>query len=415
MGITVVEVITSGPKGDAGTPGTSTEAGGTVGQVLRKVSNNDFDADWGDVAAAEVTFTSVAGLTSDNVQSGIDEVNTSVDALIDANRYVDKASVNMVGIVTEGLYIVDTGLPNGWLTGTLEVLKTKDSTLVTQILEDDASGVVVRRTSTLGTGNDWTAWVESVKSARITTNTLEIAAIENATKYTLDINIDVNTIVTEGLHIVNNYIPSSLPSGVSSDLELVVNKYSNELTYPNKIVQTLTDVTTGVVYVRSANDDNSPVWSVWSVKIKYTNITTLGSLKNATVPSSLSADLVNSTAMTNYSSSITSNNTVNISAGTITIDNTGTYRLNIAIEMTFDAIGSAEKTLAVDLEDMTATSTIATATRYIPANGTHLEVVYNNVVNLTANHHYALALRSEEALTTVTLTPSTFDIESIVY
>ena len=415
MGITVVEVITSGPKGDAGTPGTSTEVGGTTGQVLRKVSNNDFDADWGYVDATEVTFTSATELSSSNVRDGIDEVNTTASTLVDASRYVDKSSVNILGIVTEGLYIVDTGLPNEWLTGTLEVLKTKGSTLVTQILQDASSGLKVTRTSSSGTGGDWTNWSETLESARITSNAANIATIDEGVKYTLSIDTDVNTIVTEGLHIVNNYIPSSLPDNVSSNLELVVTRYSNEPTYPNKITQTLTDITSGIVYTRSSNDYTNPVWFNWNIKLTYNNPSLVVNLIDAALPTSVPADLTNSTGITGYSSSVNNGLSIDKDSGTITATSTGIYRYNIELEMLFDAIGDAEKTIIVDLVDTTASTVIKENTRYIPANATHIEITHNSIVSLIAGHSYKVEIKSEAALTTLSFTSSIFDIESVLY
>ena len=415
MGITVVEVITSGPKGDAGTPGTSTEVGGTTGQVLRKVSNNDFDADWGYVDATEVTFTSATELSSSNVRDGIDEVNTTASTLVDASRYVDKSSVNILGIVTEGLYIVDTGLPNEWLTGTLEVLKTKGSTLVTQILQDASSGLKVTRTSSSGTGGDWTNWSETLESARITSNAANIATIDEGVKYTLSIDTDVNTIVTEGLHIVNNYIPSSLPDNVSSNLELVVTRYSNEPTYPNKITQTLTDITSGIVYTRSSNDYTNPVWFNWNIKLTYNNPSLVVNLIDAALPTSVPADLTNSTGITGYSSSVNNGLSIDKDSGTITATSTGIYRYNIELEMLFDAIGDAEKTMIVDLVDTTASTVIKENTRYIPANATHIEITHNSIVSLIAGHSYKVEIKSEAALTTLSFTSSIFDIESVLY
>ena len=415
MGITVVEVITSGPKGDAGTPGTSTEVGGTTGQVLRKVSNNDFDADWGYVDATEVTFTSATELSSSNVRDGIDEVNTTASTLVDASRYVDKSSVNILGIVTEGLYIVDTGLPNEWLTGTLEVLKTKGSTLVTQILQDASSGLKVTRTSSSGTGGDWTNWSETLESARVTSNAANIATIDEGVKYTLSIDTDVNTIVTEGLHIVNNYIPSSLPDNVSSNLELVVTRYSNEPTYPNKITQTLTDITSGIVYTRSSNDYTNPVWFNWNIKLTYNNPSLVGNLIDAALPTSVPADLTNSTGITGYSSSVNNGLSIDKDSGTITATSTGIYRYNIELEMLFDAIGDAEKTMIVDLVDTTASTVIKENTRYIPANATHIEITHNSIVSLIAGHSYKVEIKSEAELTTLSFTSSIFDIESVLY
>ena len=415
MGITVVEVITSGPKGDAGTPGTSTEVGGTTGQVLRKVSNNDFDADWGYVDATEVTFTSATELSSSNVRDGIDEVNTTASTLVDAGRYADKSSVDIFGIVTEGLYIVDTGLPNEWLTGTLEVLKTKGSTLVTQILQDASSGLKVTRTSSSGTGGDWTNWSETLESARITSNAANIATIDEGVKYTLSIDTDVNTIVTEGLHIVNNYIPSSLPDNVSSNLELLVTRYSNEPTYPNKITQTLTDITSGIVYTRSSNDYTNPVWFNWNIKLTYNNPSLVVNLIDAALPTSVPADLTNSTGITGYSSSVNNGLSIDKDSGTITATSTGIYRYNIELEMLFDAIGDAEKTMIVDLVDTTASTVIKENTRYILANATHIEITHNSIVSLIAGHSYKVEIKSEAELTTLSFTSSIFDIESVLY
>jgi len=415
MGITVVEVITSGPKGDAGTPGTSTEVGGTTGQVLRKVSNANFDAGWGDVAASEVTFTSTSGMVATDVNSGIDEVSTTTSILIDASRYVDKSAVAIFNIVTEGLYTVDTGLPNGWLTGTLEVLKTKGSTLVTQVLKDASSGLKMTRTSSSGTGGDWTNWSEEVESARITANTNNIVSLKEGVMYTVSTNTDVDTIVTEGLHIINNYIPSSLPTGVSSNLELMVNKYSNDPTYTNKITQTLTDVTNGVIYTRSSNDYTSPVWSVWSVKLAYNSPSLVGSIVNATVPTSVPADLVNGTGIASYTANVSSGMSVSNTTGAITVTNTGKYRYNLELEMLFGTIGAAEKMLKIDLVDTTSTTIVNTSNRFIPANATHFEVTHNSVVELTAAHSYILSIRSEVALTALSFTSSVFDIESILY
>ena len=57
-------------------------SGGSAGQVLKKDSGTDYDADWGDIDASEVGYdNTTSGLTADDVQEAIDELAGSVGTL----------------------------------------------------------------------------------------------------------------------------------------------------------------------------------------------------------------------------------------------------------------------------------------------------------------------------------------------
>lgn len=94
-----------GDTGSQGEPGEGVPDGGTVGQVLTKQSNADYDTDWETPPTAPVT--SVNGQTGDVVLDaidvGADAAGSAAQALSDANDYTDSA---VAGVDTGVMSIV---------------------------------------------------------------------------------------------------------------------------------------------------------------------------------------------------------------------------------------------------------------------------------------------------------------------
>jgi len=143
---------------------------------------------------------------------------------------------------------------------------------------------------------------------------------------------------------------------------------------------------------------------------------TLGSLLVATAPTSLPADLINGTPVSNYSDSIEIVTDVNEVTGIITIPLDGIYRLNFSLHMTFDNVGqSGNSEFYVDLRDVTSDTLIKSLKGFILDSSEAYSLTDNGAVTLTGDHEYRLELRSEEALTSFAFSSSTFYLESILY
>jgi len=134
MSITVVEVIVAGPQGVAGTPGASTHPGGTTGQSLRKLSATDYDVEWEDVDAGDVTFTSTSELVSTDAGAAIDETNdniglytlltgiVSIEDIVSLNGDIAKIDIAAFDYYIQGVRYSYAGI-----TGTAPTIAASDS------------------------------------------------------------------------------------------------------------------------------------------------------------------------------------------------------------------------------------------------------------------------------------------------
>jgi len=143
---------------------------------------------------------------------------------------------------------------------------------------------------------------------------------------------------------------------------------------------------------------------------------TLGSLLEATAPTSLPADLVNATPVSDYSDSIEIVTEANEVTGILTVSLAGIYRVNFSLHMTFDNVGqSGNKEFYVDLRDVTSDTLIKSLKGFILDSSEAYSLTDNGAVTLEANHEYRLELRSEGALTNFAFSSSTFYLESVLY
>jgi hypothetical protein len=99
---TQVEFITEllgepGPPGEAGAPGTGVPAGGTTGQVLTKVDDTDFNADWQSIAGVG-TVTSVVGAVPirviNNTTTPVISIDNATTSTPGAMTAADKAKLD---------------------------------------------------------------------------------------------------------------------------------------------------------------------------------------------------------------------------------------------------------------------------------------------------------------------------------
>lgn len=88
--ITLQQTGRRGPQGEPGEPGEGVPIGGTIGQVLTKQSNVDFDTDWEAVPSAPVT--SVNGETGVVLLDKSDIGLANVDNTSDANKPISTAT-----------------------------------------------------------------------------------------------------------------------------------------------------------------------------------------------------------------------------------------------------------------------------------------------------------------------------------
>jgi len=143
---------------------------------------------------------------------------------------------------------------------------------------------------------------------------------------------------------------------------------------------------------------------------------TLGSLLEATAPTSLPADLVNGTVVSSYTNKIEIVTEANLTTGVITIALDGTYRLNISLHMFFDNVGGAgKKEIYVDLRDVTDNIVVKSIKGFILKDAETYDITDNGALAMETGHEYRLELRSEIALSNFGFTSSTYYIESILY
>ena len=81
-------------------------AGGTIGQVLQKFSNNDFEFTWSSLTAGIVSFTPTGDITSSNVQGAIAELEAN--KIGGSGGTTDKTLARWYG--TAGFQIQDSGI-----------------------------------------------------------------------------------------------------------------------------------------------------------------------------------------------------------------------------------------------------------------------------------------------------------------
>ena len=73
----------TGPQGPQGPAGEGVPDGGSTGEFLKKSSNVDYDTEWSNITASEIEYdNTTSGLSSTDVQSVIDEVETQITSLI---------------------------------------------------------------------------------------------------------------------------------------------------------------------------------------------------------------------------------------------------------------------------------------------------------------------------------------------
>ena len=162
------------------------------------------------------------------------------------------------------------------------------------------------------------------------------------------------------------------------------------------------DATTGQLFVNIVSNTPLP--------------RTLGSLLDATAPTSMPADLINATPISLWTNKIEIVTLANITTGVITIPLDGTYRLNISLHMFFDNVaGAGKKEFDVDLRDVTDNVLIKNIKGFILKDAETYDFTDNGAVSLLANHEYRLELRSEIALTNFAFSSSSYYLESILY
>jgi len=143
---------------------------------------------------------------------------------------------------------------------------------------------------------------------------------------------------------------------------------------------------------------------------------TLGSLLDATTPTSISLDLVNGTPIANYTDSIEIVTEANETTGVLTAPLDGIYRINLSMHMLYDNVGqSGDQEFNLDLVDTTAASTVKTLGGFILDGTQTYSLTDNGAATLIGGHDYRLEIRSGIALTNFSFSSSTFYIESILY
>ena len=142
----------------------------------------------------------------------------------------------------------------------------------------------------------------------------------------------------------------------------------------------------------------------------------LGSLLDATAPTTLPADLVNGIAVSNWTSKIEIATEVTLVTGIIEVPLDGIYRLNISLHSFFDNVGNnGKKEIYLDLRDVTTNTVVKSIKSFILTNAETWDMNDNGAVTLNGNHEYRLELRSELELTNFEFSTSTFYLESIIY
>jgi len=166
---------------------------------------------------------------------------------------------------------------------------------------------------------------------------------------------------------------------------------------------TIADATNGEGFIKIENNQVLPLM--------------LGSLLDATAPTSLPADLINGTPVTDYTDDIEVVTTVNKITGTITPLLDGTYRVNISLHMEFDNVGGAgKKEIFMDVVDITDNVVVKTIKGFILKDAETYVITDNGgIKNIIGGHEYRLELRSELALTNFAFSSSTYYLESIKY
>ena len=113
--------IWNGPKGKWVTIGPQLPTGGVVPDVLRKASLVDYDVEWGQVAAPEVTYDpAVSGLLATDVKGALDELTQDIDSIgvpdFQPNTFVEYGCVVSYDTVLGGLnYNASSG--RVWIAG----------------------------------------------------------------------------------------------------------------------------------------------------------------------------------------------------------------------------------------------------------------------------------------------------------
>ncbi|RLA59328.1 MAG: hypothetical protein DRQ78_10750 [Epsilonproteobacteria bacterium] len=162
----------------------------------------------------------------------------------------------------------------------------------------------------------------------------------------------------------------------------------------------LADLTAGVINVRIRSNIALP--------------TIFAGIKTATSPTSLPADLGNPTPIQNYSNYTNVVMTYDANAGEINCAIDGTYRVNISVDLVFDNVGGAgKKEIYLGVRNTTTNSLIDEIRGFILKDAETYSFSSNSLVDLVAGNNYALELRSEIALTNLTFSQSSFDLESV--
>ncbi len=142
--------------------------------------------------------------------------------------------------------------------------------------------------------------------------------------------------------------------------------------------------------------------------------TIFAGIRNATVPTSLPADLGTTTPITNYGYETRVVMPLDAGAGTLGCANDGIYRANLSFDMAFDGVGpDGKKEIYLGIRDLTNAVLISEIKGFVLKDAETYSFNSNALVDLTAGNEYRLELRSEIALTNLVFTQSNFDLTSV--
>jgi len=142
--------------------------------------------------------------------------------------------------------------------------------------------------------------------------------------------------------------------------------------------------------------------------------TIIGAISDNPTPNSLPNDLVNYTPIQNYDTSLALIIGVNSVTGTLLTPFDGIYRANVSISISFDNVGNSGKVeIWLAIRDVTDNNLIREIKGFMLKDAETYSFNLNGLVTLEANDEYRLEIKSGIALSNISYSIATFDIESV--
>lgn len=142
--------------------------------------------------------------------------------------------------------------------------------------------------------------------------------------------------------------------------------------------------------------------------------TSIVGIKEATVPTAISATLLTYTPVTNYLYIDEVIGTGVLTAGTVQAAGTGLYRANINFNLAFDNVGGdGKKEVWWAIRDTGTNALIEEVKGFLLKDAETLSFSSGSLINLEQGHNYRVEIKAELALDALIFTQSSFDIESV--